>query len=135
MIAFRSAHPILSKEQFYTDAEIHWFASQGGLPNWTDSKEKRFGCLIHEDGQRALCLMVNAGDGAIDFGLPSVPPGGRWRLAVDTSRETPQDLFAAGQEPLCEDPHAYHLSPRSSVILLTERTSNQKSETPLAEAK
>jgi len=25
MIAFRRAHPILSKEQFYTDAEIHWF--------------------------------------------------------------------------------------------------------------
>ena len=49
MIAFRRAHPILSKEQFYTDAEIHWFGSQGGLPNWTDPKEKRFGCLIHED--------------------------------------------------------------------------------------
>ena len=85
MIAFRSAHPILSKEQFYTDAEIHWFASQGGLPNWTDPKEKRFGCLIHEDGQSALCLMVNAGDNAIDFGLPSAPSGARWRLAVDTS--------------------------------------------------
>ncbi len=30
MIAFRRAHPILSKEQFYTDAEIHWFGPQGG---------------------------------------------------------------------------------------------------------
>jgi isoamylase len=135
MITFRCAHPILSKEQFYTDAEIHWFGSQGGLPNWTDPKEKRFGCLIHEDGQSALCLMFNAGGDAIDFGLPSVPPGARWRLAVDTSRETPQDLFAAGQEPLCEDPHAYHLSPRSSVILLARRTNDQKSETALAEAK
>ena len=135
MIAFRCAHPILSKEQFYKDAEIHWFGSHGGLPNWTDPKEKRFGCLIHEDEPGALCLMFNAGDDAIDFGLPSVPPGARWRLAVDTSRETPQDLFAAGQEPLCEDPHAYHLSPRSSAILLARRTNDRKSETALAEAK
>jgi isoamylase len=126
MMAFRRAHPILSKEQFYTDAEIHWFGSRGGLPNWTDPKEKRVGCLIHEDEPGALCLMFNAGDDAIDFGLPSVPPGARWCLAVDTSRETPQDLFAAGQEPLCEDPHAYHLSPRSSAILLARRTNEQK---------
>ena len=40
MIAFRRAHPILSKEQFYTDAEIHWFGPQGGSPNWADPKEK-----------------------------------------------------------------------------------------------
>jgi isoamylase len=70
MIAFRRAHPILSKEQFYTDAEIHWFGPQGGLPNWADPKEKQFACLIHEDEQRALCLMFNAGADAVDFGLP-----------------------------------------------------------------
>ena len=122
MIAFRRAHPILSEEQFYTDAEIHWFGSQGGLPNWTDPKEKRFGCLIHEDEQSALCLMFNAGADAVDFGLPPVPPGARWHLAVDSSCDAPQDLFAAGEEPLCEDPQTYHLNPRSSAIILTGRT-------------
>ena len=58
MIAFRRAHPILSKEQFYTDAEIQWFGPPGGLPNWTDPKEKHFACLIHEDEQSALCIML-----------------------------------------------------------------------------
>jgi glycogen operon protein len=118
MIAFRRAHPILSKEKFYTDAEIHWFGPQGGLPKWADPKEKQFACLIHEDGQRALCLMFNAGADAVDFRLPPLLPGARWHLAVDTSREAPHDLFAAGKEPLWEDPQSYHLSPRSSVILL-----------------
>jgi isoamylase len=118
MIAFRGAHPILSKGQFYTDAEIHWFGSQGGLPNWADPKAKHFACLIHEDEQRALFLMFNAGTETVDFGLPLIPPGARWYLAVDTSREAPQDLFAAGEERLWEDFQAYHLSPRSSVILL-----------------
>ena len=118
MIAFRRAHPILSMEQFYTNAEIRWFGPRGELPNWADPKEKQFACLIHEDEQRALCLMFNAGADAADFGLPPVPPGARWHLAVDTSREAPQDLFAAGEELLWEDQQAYRLSPRSSAILL-----------------
>jgi glycogen operon protein len=120
MIAFRRAHPTLSKEQFYTEAEIHWFGPQGGLPNWTDSRAKQFACLIHEDEQRALCLMFNAGADAVEFLLPPVPSGARWHLAVDTSREAPRDLFAAGDEPLYEVPETYHLSPRSSAILLAQ---------------
>jgi glycogen operon protein len=118
MIAFRRAHPVLSKEQFYTDADIHWFGPQGGYPNWADPKEKQFACLIHEDERHALCLMFNAGADAVDFRLPPAVPGSRWHLAVDTSREAPQDLFAAGEEPLWEDPQTYRLRPRSSAILL-----------------
>ena len=87
MIAFRRAHPILSKEQFYTDAEIHWFGPQGGLPNWADPKAKQLACLIHEDERIALCLMFNADAEAVDFGLPPVLPGTRWHLAA-TPRAT-----------------------------------------------
>jgi isoamylase len=135
MIAFRRAHPILSKEQFYTDAEIHWFGPQGGLPNWIDPKEKQFACLIHEDEQRALCLMFNAGGDVVDFGLPPILPGTRWHLAVDTSRKAPQDLFAAGEELLWEDPQTYRLSPRSSAILINRRTSRQRRQIALKEVK
>ena len=122
MIAFRDAHPVLSKEQFYTDAEIRWIGPQGGLPNWADPKEKQFACLIQEDEQRALCLMFNAGVDVVSFGLPPALPGARWYLAVDTSREAPQDLSAAGEEPLWEESRTYRLSPRSSAILLARRT-------------
>ena len=118
LIAFRRAHPILSEEHFYTDAEIQWFGPHGGLPNWAEPKEKRVGCLIREDERRALCLMFNAGADAVDFRLPAVPPGARWHLAVDTARAAPQDLFATGEEPPWGDPQTYHLSPRSSAILL-----------------
>jgi isoamylase len=135
LIAFRRAHPILSKEQFYTDAEIHWFGPQGGLPNWADPKEKQFACLIHEDEQHALCLMFNASADPVDFGLPPVLPGARWHLAVDTSREAPQDLFAGGEELLWEDSQTYHLSPQSSAILLTRGTNRQRRRPALTEAK
>ena len=126
MIAFRRAHPILSKEQFYTDAEIQWFGAQRGLPIWDDPKEKRFACLIHEDEKSALFLMFNAGATAVDFGLPPARPGTQWQLAADTSREAPQDLFAAGEEPLWEDPETYHLGSRSSAMLLARCTNCQR---------
>jgi len=122
MIAFRRAHPILSQEHFYMDAEIRWFGSQQGLPNWADPKENQFACLIYEDEQNALYLMFNAGADAVDFGLPLVPPGARWYLAVDTAREAPQDLFEAGKELPWENPETYHLSSRSSAILLARGT-------------
>jgi hypothetical protein len=48
-----------------------------------------------------------------------------WHLAVDTARTAPQDLFAAGEEPLLDDPQTYRLSPRSSVILLVRCAADQ----------
>ena len=119
MIAFRRTHAVLSKEQFYSDREIHWFSPRGDLPHWLDPKEKQFACLIHEDERHGLCLMFNAGADAVEFRLPPAPSGVEWRLAVDTSREAPQDMFAEGEEPPCEHARTWNLGPRSSVILLT----------------
>ena len=125
MIAFRRAHPVLRREQFYADPEIKWLAPQGGLPDWSDPRRKEFGCLIPEGGRQALCLMFNAGANTVAFQLPAAPPGARWHVAVDTSRAAPQDIFTAGQEPLLKDSDAYHLSSRSSAILLA-RESNEE---------
>ena len=122
MIAFRRFHPVLSKEQFYTDAEIEWFGPRGGSPNWFDPKEKHFACLIHEGEQSGLCLIFNAGADTADFHLPPILPAYEWHLAADTSGETPRDLFAPGEEPLWENRETYHLSPRSSAILLARST-------------
>jgi glycogen operon protein len=118
VIAFRRAHPILSQERFYTNAEVQWFGPHGDLPHWADSNAKQLACLIHEDAQRALCLLFNASAELVDFGLPPVLHGARWHLAMDTSHETPEDLFAAGDEPVLDHSHSYHLNSRSSVILV-----------------
>jgi glycogen operon protein len=123
MIAFRRAHPILSKEQFYSDHEIQWFGPHGGAPQWADPKAKQFACLIREDETRTLCLMFNPGADAVDLGLPPAPPGTGWHLAADTSRDAPRDLFDAGKEPLWDDQRIYHLGSRSSAILLARTES------------
>jgi isoamylase len=119
MIAFRRAHPVLSREQFYTDAEIRWFSAAPGDPvDWADPQEKRLACLIRESEHLGLYLMFNAGAEVVDFDLPPVGPGARWYRAVDTGRRPPQDWFADGAEPRLNKAQVYHLAPRSSAILL-----------------
>jgi len=118
MIAFRRAHPVLSAEHFYTDAEVQWFGPQGGLPDWANPEAKQFGCLIQEDSQRALFMMFNAGAEAVDFVLPQLAAKKGWRLAVDTARESPQDLFEVSGTTLLENTRTYRLETRSSTILL-----------------
>jgi transaldolase len=50
---------------------------------------------------------------------PPIPPESRWYLAVETSREAPGDMFAAGEESLLEDSRIYRLPSRAGAILLT----------------
>ena len=121
MIALRCAHPVLSKEQFYTDAEIQWFSPAGGVPDWFDPNEKRFGCLILEDGQAALFLMFNAGVIGTEFVLPPLPQGLGWHLAADTSGVAPHDFYGAGQQAPVADSKRYHLAARTSAILLVPK--------------
>jgi glycogen operon protein len=61
--------------------------------------------------------MFNAGSDALDFILPRAPTSTSWDLTVDTARETPQDLFAAGTEPRLEIARSYRVAAHSSVIL------------------
>jgi glycogen operon protein len=130
MIAFRGAHPVLSKEQFYTDAEIRWFNPAGESPDWFDSKAKSLACLIQENEHAALLLMFNAGASDTAFDLPALPQGLRWHLAVDTSGLTPQDLFVAGAQALVDQSQPYRLQQHSSAILLVRGQEAASGEGP-----
>jgi glycogen operon protein len=120
MIAFRRAHPILRRENFYTDAEIKWFAPNGATPDWSDERQKSFACLILGQTEPDLFLLFNADTRSVDFSIPALPAGKIWRLAADTSRAAPDDLFDAGKEPSMEGRIGFRLEPRSSAILLTD---------------
>jgi glycogen operon protein len=120
MIAFRRAHPALRKEVFYTDADIKWFAPNGGIPGWTDERQKSFACLILGQTEPDLFLMFNADTRSVDFAIPALPAGKIWRLAVDTSRSAPDDLYEPGKEPSMEGQVSFRVEPRSSAILLSD---------------
>jgi len=120
MIAFRRAHPVLRREEFYTDADIQWFGSNGGTPDWEDRRLKSFACLILGRREPDLFLLFNADVTSVDYSFPALPAEKIWRLAVDTSRPAPNDLFDSGKEPSMEGQNEFRLEPRSSAIFLTD---------------
>lgn len=120
MIAFRRTHPVLSRERFYTEAEVQWFGPDGNVPDWFDPAARQLACRIHEDTGSHLFLMFNAGSEAVGFHVPAAPGGMHWYRAVDTYRAAPEDIAPPGQAPrLGAD--RYQVEPRSSVILATRR--------------
>jgi glycogen operon protein len=120
MIAFRRAHPVLRREDFYKDEDIKWFAPSGATPDWGDPGQKSFACLIQGQTEPDLLLLFNAGTKSVDFSIPALPDGKIWRLAVDTSRNVPDDLFDPGKEPSMQGLIAFRLESRASAILLTD---------------
>ncbi len=120
MIAFRRAHPVLRREDFYKDEDIKWFAPSGAPPDWGDPGQKSFACLIQGQTEPDLLLLFNAGTKSVDFSIPALPDGKIWRLAVDTSRNVPDDLFDPGKEPSMQGLIAFRLESRASAILLTD---------------
>jgi len=120
MIAFRRAHIVLRRERFYTDEDIEWFAPNGATPDWADQRQKSIACLIPGLTEPDLFLLFNADTRSVDFSIPSLPAGKFWRLAVDTSRISPDDLFDSGKEPSVPSGIGFRLEPRSSAILLSD---------------
>ena len=120
MIAFRRAHSALRREVFYTDADIKWFAPNGATPDWMDQRQKSFACLILGQREPDLFLMFNADTRSVDFSIPALPASKIWRLAVDTFRTAPDDLYEAGKEPSMQGQISFRVEPRSSAILLTD---------------
>ena len=120
MIAFRRAHSALRKEVFYTEADIKWFAPNGATPDWMDQRQKSFACLILGQSEPDLFLMFNADSRSVDFSIPALPESQIWRMAVDTARAAPDDLYEAGNEPSMQGQISFQVEPRSSAILLTD---------------
>jgi len=120
MMAFRRAHPVLRRENFYADTDIKWFGPNGASPDWADQRQKSFACLILGLAEPDLFLLFNADTKSVDFAIPALPVGKIWRLAVDTSRTTPDDLFDSGKGPSLQGQISYRLESRSSAILLTD---------------
>ena len=116
MIAFRKAHPTLSREQFYTDFEISWFNAHGDTVDWNDPGLKAFACEIRETEHSRLFLMFNACWEATDFVLPSAPGMDTWQLAVDTSREESEEP----SESQRVNSKIYSAAMHSSAILLSQ---------------
>jgi isoamylase len=118
MMAIRRAHPVLTRERFYTDAEISWFNPSGEPPDWSDPHARQLACLIHGGVEDLLYLMFNASPEPAAFQIPAAPEGVQWRIAVDTCLEAPGGSSVAGPGPFFDVSRPYRMGPRSSALLI-----------------
>jgi len=95
LIAFRKAHPVLSREEFYTPEEVSWFNASGLSPDWS-APDPVLSCVIHDAKATgdALCLLANAAEERVEFRIPPPPLGRSWRRVIDTAVVDGSDIVA-----------------------------------------
>lgn len=120
MIAFRKSHPVLSRETFYTGEDIQWFDSQGNAPDWFALQDKCLACRLKDPQDQELFLIFNPANEGQKFKLPTARSGRNWRLMVDTSRPSPEDISSAGKGKLIETQDVFLADAHSSAILIAQ---------------
>ncbi len=118
LIRFRKAHPLLSKEDFYQPDEIEWFGPHGAPPDWRNGQSLGLYIFPGDPEHSHLCMFFNASPEPVRFTLPPAPGGRKWRLAVDTSAQSPDDIHEPGSEPEIEDLHNLEIGGRALIILV-----------------
>ncbi|MDF0665327.1 MAG: isoamylase [Nitrospira sp.] len=115
MIAFRKAHPSLSRSRFWRD-DIRWYGT-GTTPDLSEHSHSLAWCLHGaSQGDRDIYCMANAYWEPLSFTIQE-GQNGDWRRAIDTSFATPNDIMEPNTEPLLPTLR-YTVTPRSIVVLL-----------------
>jgi isoamylase len=113
MIAFRKAHPTLSRSRFWRE-DVTWYGADGSVDLSYDSRSLAFCLHGASQGDDDLYVMINAYWQELEF---HVQEGAEreWKRIVDTALPVPDDFSDQGV-PL---QHAkYVVAPRSIVVLL-----------------
>ncbi len=119
MIAFRKAHPSLSRSRFWRE-DVRWYGV-GPTVDLSPASHSLAFCLHGaSQGDDDLYVMINAAEQDLTFTLQEGHVGG-WRRVIDTSRDSPEDFCAPGDAPRLES-QVYPVRSRSIVVLLRSDT-------------
>jgi len=113
LIQLRKEHAALRADHFYSEREITWLGPAGGTPEWHGAKNQ-LGCIV-VDGAARIALLFNAAAEPCDFELPSA--FGRWRIAIDTGAEPPDDAPDSAGGAFIANPGVVRLMSRSTLVL------------------
>lgn len=125
MIRFRKEHPALRRTSFFTGKpdsngriDLTWHGVNGP-PDW--GAESRFVAMRINGSccgpDKDIFIMFNAGRSSTTCKVPPSPSGRPWRIAVDTSLPSPEDIRETGKEPLFSGEY-YQVSRISTVVLV-----------------
>ncbi len=131
LIAYRKAHSIFSRKQFFTDCydnntvpEIAWYDINAKNPDW--SKQKRFLAFklngsysCHPEAQENdFYIATNTDIYDLTITLPALSDGRQWHLVADTSLSSPEDIADPGNEELLREQRRYVLLSGATVVLI-----------------
>ena len=125
LIALRRRHPTLSRPGFLTGnlepargiPDISWHGVRPGELPWADPAAcfLAFTLAGTSATEEDLHVLVNMSDRSESVELPGIP-GRHWHLAVDTARDSPDDIHTAATQKIWSAPR-YLSQPRSVVVL------------------
>ena len=119
MIAFRKAHPSISRSRFWRE-DVHWYGAAGPVDLSENSRSLAYGLLGASHHDVDLYVMINAHWAELTFTVQEGDPG-QWRRVIDTARPSPEDMAEPGRESRL-DARQMVVGPRSIVVLIRGQT-------------
>jgi isoamylase len=118
MIAFRKAHPSLSRSRFWRQ-DVRWYGVGPNVDLADDSRSLAF--ALHGGSQQDvdIYVMINAYWGELGFEIQE-GTAAEWRSAIDTSLDSPFDILEPGNESPLRS-LSYRVAARSVVTLVRNR--------------
>ena len=115
MIAFRKAHPSISRSHFWRD-DVRWYGVGPTVDLSFDSHSLAYCLHGASQGDRDLYVMINAYHEPLDFEIQERSSSG-WRRVIDTGLDSPLDVADPGQEKPVPS-QRYQVLARSVVVLV-----------------
>src|SRR6516225_8794595 len=131
LIAFRHAHPVLRSDRFFAHRgcvgsgkpDLAFHGTRVGQPDFGGGSR----CLAfllcgkHASPQdEDIYVAINAYWEALPFEVPAPPKGVDWRVAINTSMPSPEDVFDSGNGPQVDSADVI-VGGRSIMVLVTCR--------------
>jgi isoamylase len=125
MLAFRARRDVvyegsrLSLNQLLEQAQIEWHGIALRSPDWSDNSHSIAFTVSSLHGRFTIYAALNAYWEPLTFELPPDGKGtnGRWRRWIDTSLQSPEDIYDWEEAPIVSQPK-YVVAPRSLVLLV-----------------
>ncbi|HET6370752.1 MAG TPA: glycogen-debranching protein, partial [Nitrospiria bacterium] len=115
MIAFRKAHPSLSRSRFWRE-DVRWYGAGAEVDRSDESRSLAFYLRGGSENDDDLYVMINASANDLEFEIQECEDG-EWRRVADTALPSPDDFSEPGAEPRLKA-RCYTVKGRSVVILL-----------------
>ena len=128
LITFRRQQPTVRRKTFFSGRphnelgllDVNWYSAVGTAIDWHNTEPSLI-CLQtaprpDEDAEgvgRDVLLLINGTHESRDFILPAVAKGSRWQLVVDTSADSPDDIFPHSSGPVLSQSGRVTLMDRS----------------------